>query len=194
MKKGIFGILAAGLLVFATYKYLNKSETIETIAASPIAVNGSDSLTLSMGAGLAAYYQLKDAFVQSDTTLANTTAIAFAQKIETLPLKSAKQDSLLVQTAISLKEAATDAAKNIAKTPGIEEKRKQFKTASENFFDLLRTMQFSGSKVYQQFCPMAFNEMGATWLDSSSNIKNPYFGSKMPDCGEIRDSIFNPKK
>jgi hypothetical protein len=29
----------------------------------------------------------------------------------------------------------------------------------------------------------------ATWLSSSKTIKNPYFGSAMPTCGKVTETI-----
>jgi Cu(I)/Ag(I) efflux system membrane fusion protein len=46
--------------------------------------------------------------------------------------------------------------------------------------------------VYRVFCPMAFNNQGAEWLQTDSTVSNPYFGSKMPRCGEIEE-IYNPR-
>ncbi|MDA2935544.1 DUF3347 domain-containing protein [Acidobacteria bacterium AH-259-D05] len=35
------------------------------------------------------------------------------------------------------------------------------------------------------FCPMADNSMGANWVQKEGEIRNPYFGSAMLDCGSI---------
>ncbi len=32
---------------------------------------------------------------------------------------------------------------------------------------------------YQAYCPMAFNDKGASWLQDSDRVLNPYFGSQM---------------
>lgn len=39
--------------------------------------------------------------------------------------------------------------------------------------------------VYELSCPMAFNNDGANWLSRSRQIKNPYFGSQMLECGTV---------
>jgi hypothetical protein len=36
---------------------------------------------------------------------------------------------------------------------------------------------------------MAFDDKGAYWLSAESEIKNPYFGKKMLECGEVTDSL-----
>ncbi len=39
----------------------------------------------------------------------------------------------------------------------------------------------------EAYCPMAFDFRGAYWLQKGEQISNPYFGSKMLKCGEIRN-------
>jgi Cu(I)/Ag(I) efflux system membrane fusion protein len=36
---------------------------------------------------------------------------------------------------------------------------------------------------------MAFNNKGAYWLSNEREIKNPYFGSEMLECGSVEDSL-----
>lgn len=42
------------------------------------------------------------------------------------------------------------------------------------------------------FCPMAMENRGAEWLQEAASVHNPYFGSEMASCGEIR-STAEPK-
>ncbi len=39
------------------------------------------------------------------------------------------------------------------------------------------------------FCPMAFENRGATWIQATDEVDNSYFGSEMLQCGEIRHTI-----
>lgn len=39
--------------------------------------------------------------------------------------------------------------------------------------------------VYRARCPMAFGDLGGTWLQRSDVIANPYFGAAMHQCGDI---------
>lgn len=41
---------------------------------------------------------------------------------------------------------------------------------------------------YLAYCPMAFNDKGAYWLQTDEQISNPYFGASMLRCGEIRET------
>lgn len=72
----------------------------------------------------------------------------------------------------------------------MEELRTSFSSLSQT---LARIVETFGSKegvpVFVHFCPMAFDNMGATWLASSEEISNPYFGAMMLRCGEVRQQI-----
>ena len=46
-----------------------------------------------------------------------------------------------------------------------------------------------GKTVHYQFCPMAKNGKGAYWLSENKDIRNPYFGKKMIDCGETKETL-----
>lgn len=46
--------------------------------------------------------------------------------------------------------------------------------------------------VYQMFCPMAYPDRGANWLQQTPHIKNPYFGSTMLKCGQNKALLTLP--
>jgi len=43
--------------------------------------------------------------------------------------------------------------------------------------------------IFELYCPMAFENKGATWLQKDTDIRNPYFGSVMAKCGEVRRQL-----
>ncbi|MFT4689952.1 MAG: Cu(I)/Ag(I) efflux system membrane fusion protein [Limisphaerales bacterium] len=45
------------------------------------------------------------------------------------------------------------------------------------------------SPVYVYHCPMAFGNRGANWLQDEKGTLNPYFGSRMLKCGELKQEI-----
>ncbi|NQU67114.1 MAG: efflux RND transporter periplasmic adaptor subunit [Candidatus Marinimicrobia bacterium] len=66
------------------------------------------------------------------------------------------------------------------------------------FEELSQVMRFAAktglfsAPVNEAFCPMAFDFKGAYWLQTGKEINNPYFGSKMLRCGEIRRQWNSP--
>lgn len=189
MKKVIIPIVILIALVFTAYLLLFKKKEQSHEKLSPISVNSSDSLNGSIDGALQAYFTMKDAFVKSDTALVNSNASAFVIKLDLMKFADTKTDSTIIQLASQIKETISSQAKAIVSTTGIDAKRKIFQTVSDGMFDLLRTVRYNGSTVYQDYCPMAFNNAGAAWLSNSREIVNPYFGEKMLHCGELRDSV-----
>jgi Cu(I)/Ag(I) efflux system membrane fusion protein len=43
--------------------------------------------------------------------------------------------------------------------------------------------------VFELYCPMAFDNKGAVWLQQDENVRNPYFGAQMLNCGEVKRQI-----
>ena len=69
----------------------------------------------------------------------------------------------------------------------IEEARSAFERMSKAVLDLEKGFGHRGSRTWHAvFCPMAFDNKGAQWLQRGDVIRNPYFGASMPRCGEIR--------
>ena len=67
--------------------------------------------------------------------------------------------------------------------------RVAFNTASEGVLEMERQFGHAGDVAYYEaFCPMAFDD-GASWLQSAAEIMNPYMGTAMPGCGEIKNTF-----
>ncbi|NQV50705.1 MAG: efflux RND transporter periplasmic adaptor subunit [Candidatus Marinimicrobia bacterium] len=70
--------------------------------------------------------------------------------------------------------------------------RDSFEYVSDFIIGIQRAFGHSQeSMLYEVFCPMAFNNKGASWLQTDKQVKNPYFGASMLSCGEIKQS-FSP--
>ncbi len=189
MKRGLLLVILLALAGFLAYKFFIKKDDAEREKTAPITITATDSLTVAMAAALQSYYDMKDAFVKSDTGLVNKTAALFAGKLQAVNMEDIKADTTLVQLAEQLKTTINGEIDQLTAEPGIAVKRKTFQSVSDHLYDLLRTVRYNGSKVYQQYCPMAFENTGAAWLSNSTEIQNPYFGNKMLTCGELRDSL-----
>lgn len=65
--------------------------------------------------------------------------------------------------------------------------RTRFKQMSEAVIALLERFGHRGSATWRvAYCPMAFDNDGAEWLQRDAQINNPYFGASMLRCGELR--------
>ncbi|WP_116772180.1 DUF3347 domain-containing protein [Maribacter litoralis] len=92
-----------------------------------------------------------------------------------------------------LLENSEDAALNellskISEASDIEEQRSLFSDVTEKMTAIVDASISSG-EVYQQYCPMAFNNEGGYWLSTEEEIRNPYFGDRMLKCGKVTETI-----
>ena len=76
----------------------------------------------------------------------------------------------------------------IANTSDIKKQREHFIHLSAHLINAVKTFGIN-QKVYVDYCPMANNNVGAYWLSKDKEIRNPYFGADMLDCGSVTDEI-----
>lgn len=89
-------------------------------------------------------------------------------------------------------EAWMDASKQLSEageeTTGasdLEGARLAFDKASRAVIELEKRFGHSGEQIYFEiFCPMAFDG-GASWLQLTNEVRNPYYGQSMLDCGNV---------
>ena len=77
-----------------------------------------------------------------------------------------------------------------SKASGIEGLRYQFSLLSEQMMAVAnRFGPMPETTLFEVKCPMAFNNRGATWVQSDQAVQNPYFGSAMSECGSVVNVI-----
>ncbi len=170
-----------------------EDKTTEPEATEPKAANGyayTETFNQSMNNVLNAYYNLKDAFVASDTVKVNEEAVYLQNLLDSLKLDEVQQFDSLGFASINGRPG--DVAAEIAAMLGekeLEKKRESFEMVSNAFYDMVRVIKPTGATIYYQYCPMAFDDKGAYWLSSADSIMNPYFGKKMLTCGEVKETL-----
>ncbi|MGW8314136.1 MAG: DUF3347 domain-containing protein [Bacteroidales bacterium] len=91
-----------------------------------------------------------------------------------------------------LKDIIADARENadhISENQGnIEHQREHFELLGTDIKDLV-AIAGADRTLYQIYCPMYNHNEGGSWLSASDAIQNPFYGSKMSDCGEVRSVI-----
>ncbi|NQU80338.1 MAG: DUF3347 domain-containing protein [Bacteroidetes bacterium] len=133
------------------------------------------------------YLALKDALVADNSNKAASSGKmlfdAFAKfDISAQPKTQQKELGEII-------EDASEHAEHISENSGnIVHQREHFETLSTDIKDLI-VITGADRNLYQIFCPMYNNNEGGSWLSASSEIKNPFFGSKMMKCGSVRQEI-----
>ena len=169
-----------------------QAPTKEMVKEAPkVAAKPSSSLdekgTVNLMSLLTSYYELKDALVATDPSKADIAASHVLSAAETMrhelgdtnPEVRATLDTVMRQSEgiVNLKDETCN------------KKRAIFEQVSDNIFAIAKQSGLKNGGVYQQHCPMAFDDKGASWLSNSEEIRNPYLPQKMLHCGEVQDSL-----
>jgi len=91
----------------------------------------------------------------------------------------------------AVQQRAADLALALQHTPAdLESMRVHFKAVSAaalHLFEAARPREPAGDRqqLFVHHCPMA----EADWLQLEATTRNPYYGSAMPDCGEVRRTL-----
>jgi len=81
-------------------------------------------------------------------------------------------------------------AQALAESQDIEAARKAFALLSDSLISAAK--RFGAGlrrQVIRMQCPMAFNNRGASWLQSHAEVENPYFGDAMFRCGGAVETL-----
>ena len=133
------------------------------------------------------YLQIKNALTNGKANEAGDAAKNMFEGLKGFDksLLTADQKNLYDQQEAGLKENAEHIS---GSTGDIEHQREHFVSLSEGMYALIKA--FGGGKtLYRDHCPMAQNGKGAMWLSETKEIKNPYFGDKMMECGSVEEEI-----
>lgn len=128
------------------------------------------------------YLALKEALTKDDEKKASKIAGKLTETIKGFNSASFSENE---QAEIKdILETSLEHAEHIAKSP-ISHQREHFKDLSGDMIDLI-AITGTSTKLYEQYCPMFDNNKGASWISAASTVENPYYGSSMLSCGEVK--------
>lgn len=164
----------------------HQQPTTDTVASQTASTN--NTAVFPAKEILAGYLQLKNALAKDngkDAATAGNSIVATLAKVDMKSLSKEQMKSYM-DIADDLKENAEHIGANAGK---IDHQREHFEMLSKDIADLIKTFGNGGQTLYKDFCPMANDGKGAIWISEVKEIKNPYLGSKMPDCGTVKETI-----
>ncbi|MEH3112663.1 DUF3347 domain-containing protein [Pedobacter terrae] len=119
------------------------------------------------------YVDLKNALVKSDAVNAKKTAAVLKNSL----------------AAYEGCEPTAEIAQKIASSNNLDVQRKDFTALSADIIALLKNAEIEKGTIYVQHCPMANKGDGGDWLSTEKEIKNPYYGKEMLECGRVAEEI-----
>ncbi len=153
------------------------------LALLAVASNAKPATSNTIDKIVAAYLDLKNALVNSDGNAAK------AKAKDLVTVLSAPADVSLTTAQQKIFSKYQDRllfdSRHISETNTVEHQREHFASLSTNMYEVLKAVKLNSATLYQQYCPMK----KAYWLSESNQIKNPYFGSKMLTCGEVKATL-----
>lgn len=133
------------------------------------------------------YLRLRDALVKANANDATKWSMALNMAAQNFPADSLDAEAKL-RWARQQKDIERDAL--AISISGVDDQRAAFESLSKTMYQLITELGLpAGTYVYQQHCPMAFDNRGAWWLSEQPTIVNPYFGDKMLSCGVVKESM-----
>lgn len=182
--------VAAALLLAACHAP-EKGPASQKEDAGTVRIHGavSDTLARQVGGFLQRYYDLKAAFIKSDTALADRAVRVLADYADSVHPAELAGDSVRYGGATAALAGVKAEAAGLEGETSLLEKRREFQMISGITYDLLKHTGLKADTVYRDYCPMFNDGNGAYWLSSSREISNPYYGADMPGCGEVRETI-----
>lgn len=167
MKKILLSIIAALTAVSLSYAHCG------TCGVGGEAAHGEGHATSCSEETLAGYFGIQKGLANDDLAAARKSAKA---------LRDDKAESKCVADG---KECCVSVAKEtaaIAEADDLAKARVAFHALSDGLIHHLEG-HASNVKSYKMYCPMAFDNKGAAWLQDSDDVQNPYFGAEMYKCG-----------
>jgi hypothetical protein len=166
-------LLLGGCLLFTSVK----------ANSNPTSLFSLNQIQSSLPDLLNLYYDIKNALFNSNAVEASEKAGLLLKAISGVDMSTLSEKDHTV--FISLQSKLSFDARHIAEVQNIEHQREHFASLSLNMYTLAKSVSLSKQPVYEDYCPMK----KAYWLTSEAEIKNPYFGEQMPDCGEIKHKL-----
>ncbi|MEQ9442797.1 MAG: DUF3347 domain-containing protein [Cyclobacteriaceae bacterium] len=148
----------------------------------------SAAVNQAMKKVLDAYLEMKNALVNSNAAAADKAAALLSSRVEAVDGSSLKDEGKEAweQHASLYKTKLAE----VQHVQGLEEKRSYFSHISEIVYCTVKSFALEEDReLYATFCPMTFEGKGAYWIAETKQIRNPYFGKKMPTCGEVKEEL-----
>lgn len=133
-----------------------------------------------------AYFSLKDALINGSPTL--VASVAKELHASAAELEGKQNVPIIKLVWIPYSSKILEISSFIQTTKQIESQRMKFKELTSSVANILEKAK-PNYPVYLDHCPMFDNGKGADWLSKEKEIRNPYYGSMMMNCGSNKAVI-----
>lgn len=139
-----------------------------------------------------AYFNVKNGLVEDDKDKAVNAIVQLGAALANVEMRNLEGQAH--DHWMALKEQLESAAAMMENAESLESLRTHFEMLSEAMIEATESFGLEKERVYKHFCPMAFDNKGAFWLSEIEEIRNPYFGEAMLNCGEVHETYLKGQK
>lgn len=140
-------------------------------------------LQKQIGASLTTYYGLKDALIADDVEKTSAKADELLKTFEAVDVSKMTDTQKTLWG--KLEKLLSLDSRHIRDNKEIAHQREHFMKLSNNMYALVFNFKANETEAYLHYCPMK----KASWLSDSKDVKNPYYGNKMIDCGSVKATL-----
>jgi Cu(I)/Ag(I) efflux system membrane fusion protein len=133
------------------------------------------------------YFILKNDLVKSDFDKARKNGLKLLSSLNQVDMKLLDDDAHIIW--MKQQDSLEKYVDQLSKAANIDKQREYFAPLSNLLIEVADLFGLTLETAYVAFCPMAFDDKGAHWLSEFEDIKNPYFGDAMLQCGEVKKQI-----
>lgn len=134
-----------------------------------------------------AYLPLKNAFVKSNPHEVAKIAEKVSSALNDVDMKLLEGETHMVWMD-QLGRLNVNLEK-MMQNKDVKAQREAFASFNLTFYQSVKDFGLEGITTYYQYCPMAIEQKGAYWFSEIKEIKNPYFGNAMLQCGETSETL-----
>lgn len=186
MKTTFFKIAIMSVILWSCGNNQKTEDTVSSAATETTFKNVDPALTSQINKVVQHYIHLKNGLVASNMDEAKAGAKGILDAVNAMDTTklTAEQKVTFDEQIGKIKENA----RHILETDQLEHQREHLNVLTEGVYAITKDFG-SGKTLYYEFCPMANDNKGGYWISESEEIKNPYFGDEMLNCGEVKETI-----
>lgn len=169
------------------HAYEHVSETGEIAEASGPQFEVDQRFQQQLSAVFTAYVDLQKALVASNPESVQQEAAETATALNNVDISLVS--GLAQNDWKSYQQDMASSLQSIGASDDLEAQRESFRTLSDALYKSAKAFGLDGKEAYHTYCPMAFNNEGASWLSDQKEVRNPYFGDKMLKCGVVKEKL-----
>ena len=149
--------------------------------------NISETFQAQLTKFVESYLGLKDALVRSNPDQVKNLAKKSQKSLQKIDMRLLSGEAH--KKWMDIYHDLANGLTKMAGTGQLDQQRAFFAPFNKTLYHAIQYFELKGITVYYQFCPMAMDSKGAFWISSDKEIRNPYFGDEMPDCGETMEVL-----